>query len=112
MGVFVSRLIDVRKLGKVSFFRTPAESGLITGVAAGTGSAGHLFCFRNPSASVNVFVTRVRFRWRTTVGFTAAQEMALQAFKVTAYSVDHSGGTAVTPLKRRRSASPTPPASV
>lgn len=101
MPVARSFMIDKKKTYKLGHYRTVAASGLITGVAAGTGSAGHLFSFRNPSATLLVFITRIRFFWATTVGFTAAQEMAIEAFRASAFTVDASGGTAVTPGKRR-----------
>lgn len=84
-------------------FRVAAVSGLITGVAAGTAAAGHLFAMRwSPPAapySENMVrlcvIQRFRAKWRTTAGPTAAQEMALDAFRVTGYSASHAGGTAV-----------------
>lgn len=101
MPVARSFLIDKKQLKKAPHFRTVAQSGLVTGVAAGTASAGHLFCFRNPDASIICHVTRIRFFWMTVTGFTAAQEMGLELFRLSAYSADHTGGTAVTPQKRR-----------
>lgn len=103
MSVTPSLLIDKRKLFKIPHFRTPAVSGLVTLVAAGTSSAGHLFSFRNPHASRSVVVTRLRLFWATLTGFTAPQEIGFELFKVTGYSVDATGGTAVTPQKRRTS---------
>jgi len=101
MPVVRSFMIDKKKTLKAGHYRTVAASGLITGVAAGTASAGHLFSFRNPSASLLVVVTRIRFFWATLVGFTAAQEIAMEAFRASAFTVDDTGGTAVTPAKRR-----------
>ncbi len=101
MPVVRSFMIDKKKTYKFGHYRTVAASGLITGVAAGTGSAGHLFSFRNPSSTLLVFVTQIRFYWSTLVGFTAQQEMAIEAYRASAYTVDASGGTAVTPGKRR-----------
>jgi hypothetical protein len=102
MSVTPSLLIDKRKLFKLPHFRTPGVSGLITGVAAGTSSAGHLFSFRN-GGTKNVVVTRLRLFWATLTGFTAAQELGFELFKVTGYSVDATGGTPITPQKRRTS---------
>jgi hypothetical protein len=114
MGAILSRLIDVRKLGKADYFRTTMVSGLVTGVAAGTSSAGHLAFFRNPHATIFSYVTRIRMFWQTATGFTAQQEVALELFKASTFSAAHTGGTAVTPQKRRtQGASPkTPAASV
>jgi hypothetical protein len=103
MARSVSSLIDKRKLSGRAHYRMTAVSGLITGVVAGTATAGHLFVFRNPSSSVLLYVTRARFGWYTTTGFTAAQEMALELFRASSYSAAHTGGTAVTAQKRKTS---------
>jgi len=101
-------------------FRVAAVSGLITGVAAGTNAAGHLFAMRwsPPTAPYSekmvrlCVIQRFRAKWRTTAGPTAAQEMALDAFRVTSYSASHAGGTAVNlanPNNMKRTV--TPPAA-
>lgn len=87
-------------------FRVCATSGLITAVAAGTATAGHLFAMRwnppqNPSLTRNLkwcAIQRIRAHWRTVAGFTAAQEVGLDLSVLRGYSGSHSGGTALTPF--------------
>lgn len=78
-------------------------SGVLTAVAAGTASAGHLFAARWNPPTVNgadkrpryALLTRFRARLVTITGPTAAQELGLDASIVRAYSASHSGGTAI-----------------
>lgn len=89
------------------FYHLGATSGLVTGVAAGDATNGHLFAFRNTSATL-MMVTRLQFQWFTTTGFTAAQEFRLALFRLTGYTASHTGGTAITAagaggMKRRSS---------
>jgi hypothetical protein len=77
-------------------YRLCEETGLITGIAAGTASAGHIFALRYAHATKLMLVTMFRARWVTVSGFTAAQEVGLQLFRTTAYTVAHSGGTSIT----------------
>lgn len=69
-------------------FQISAASGLTTGIA----SNGVLFAFRNDSSFL-VYVHRLRFRARTIVGFTNAQELALGAHWVLAHPNPYTGGT-------------------
>lgn len=86
------------------FFRYGGPSGLITVIAAGTASAGHLYALRNPSTSTKtVHLARLRLAFHPTVAFGAAQAVRFAAFKLTGYSAAHTGGTAITPAKRRSS---------
>lgn len=88
-------------------YRLGFQSGLVTGVAAATASAGHLFAFRWGSAAGVALIHRVRAKWVTVAGFTAAQEIGLDMIRATGYSASHSSGTAVTlaapNLKKRQS---------
>jgi hypothetical protein len=95
-----SPFIDRHKTLKAGHFYYGAPTGLLTGVAAGTGSAGHVYALRNPSSAKKVFISRLRLVFTPTTAFGAAQALAFALFKLTGYSVAHSGGTAVTPLKR------------
>lgn len=78
-------------------------SGLLSGVAAGTASAGHVFAARWNPPVVNgadkkpryALITRFRARWQTIVGPTAGQEVGLDASIVRGYTASHSGGTAI-----------------
>jgi hypothetical protein len=95
-------LLDRDRLTNASFYILTASSGTLSGIAAGTTTAGHLFAARyNPSgagASKLFHVTWLRFVWQTIAGFTSAQEVALAAYKLTSYSAAHTGGNAATPL--------------
>lgn len=87
-------------------YRVAAVSGLLTTVAAGTATAGHLFAMRwapatQPYAEANIKVCaiqRIVAKWRTITGFTAGQEMALDLSVLRGYSASHTGGTALTPF--------------
>lgn len=87
---------------------TGRYSGLITGVVAGDATNGHLWAarFAVPAATALVdkrrvaVIQRLRVRAFTVTGYTAAQEVLLAVYKLTGYSVDHSGGTTLTPDKK------------
>jgi hypothetical protein len=95
-------------------YRDGPSTGLITGVAAGTASAGHIWAVRwAPSTAAGALavekrrfalITRLRARWFTIAGFTAAQEVLLSLFKLTGYAAPHTGGSAITPSKKRTAA--------
>lgn len=73
-----------------------AMTGLVTTVAAGTASAGHILAMRCPGA--------VRLRYldvscTTLTAFGAAQEVGFDVFKATGYSAPHTGGAGVVPSK-------------
>jgi hypothetical protein len=76
-------------------YRFCASTGLLTGVAAGSASAGHIFALRWSNASKLFGLRYFRATWNTIVGFTAAQEVGLDLFITRSYTVAHSGGTAV-----------------
>lgn len=80
-------------------YRVAAVSGLLTGVAAGSASAGHLFALRWAPAKTerqNWFVLqRLYARLITVTGFTAAQEVGMDLSIARSYSARHSGGNAV-----------------
>jgi hypothetical protein len=94
---------DPDRFPKAAFYTVAASSGLHTTIAAGTGSAGHLFAARYAPVGVGAnllfHVTRLRILWQTIAGFTAAQEMALAAYKATGFTTLHgTGSAAVAPL--------------
>jgi len=78
-------------------YRVGVSSGLITGIAAGTASAGHLFAFRWGHASKLAIISYFRARWLTVAGFTAAQEIGMDLFQTRVYSASHTVGSAITP---------------
>jgi len=77
-------------------YRLSMQSGLITTIAAGTATAGHLFSFRWTSATQACLIHRIKIRWAANVGFTAAQEVSFRIFRLTGYSAAHTAGTAAT----------------
>lgn len=87
-------------------YRSCAKTGLIATIAAGTATAGHLWAVRWPAVlaggdrRARVVLQRLLVKWRTITGFTGAQEVALDLYKLTAYTVAHSGGTAVAATKK------------
>ena len=100
MAVEPSNLIDPAHNYRRPFFNYGGASGLITTIAAGTSTAGHLYVLRNPSSSTKVFVSRVRVAFHPTVAFGTGQSVSFALFKLTGYSAAHTGGTAITPAKR------------
>lgn len=77
-------------------YRIGSASGLFTGVAAATATAGHLFSFRWGSATEYALIWRVVAKVVTVAGYTAAQEVGIDLIKATAYTASHTGGTALT----------------
>jgi len=97
-----SYFVDKKRLLRAPFFNYGGQSGLATVIAAGTSSAGHVYVLRNPSDSGKVVhIPRLRLAFIPTMAFGAAQAVQLAAYKLTAYSVAHTGGTAITPAKKR-----------
>ena len=84
------------RLGNLGLYKLSQTSGLMTTIAAGTGSAGHVFAFRWASATLRARVQRIKLKWQTTVAFTAAQELQFSIFRLTGYSASHAAGTAAT----------------
>src|SRR5947208_3427704 len=59
-------------------YRLAESTGVLTGVAAGTATAGHVFAWcwtTNTTAIKECLVKRIRLRWQTQTAFTAAQEV-------------------------------------
>lgn len=91
-------------------YRTGAKSGLIAGVAAGDATNGALWSARwaPPVAGASVpdkrrfaVISRFRARWFTISGFTAAQEVALDLFKLTGFTAPYTAGTGLVPTPHR-----------
>lgn len=68
-------------------------TGLTTGIAAN----GEVFQMRWTAATNLMILRYLKVRWATITGFTAAQECALSASRVSSWSADGSGGTTITP---------------
>lgn len=89
-------------------YRVGKYSGLITTVAAGTASAGHLWTaeWLLPAATQLTdkrrvaVIQRLRVRAKTVAGFTAAQEFQLAVYKLTGVTAVHAGGSAVAPEEK------------
>lgn len=96
--VTTQRLIEPSKMRGVPFHRLTCLTGLLTGIAAGSASAGHLIGWRNGDTSAlgDFHIARLFMQWWTTVGFTAAQELFLDVHKASAYTVAHTVGTGAT----------------
>lgn len=84
------------KLGSTGLYKLSQTSGLLTTIAAGSPTAGHLFAFRWGSSALRCRVQRVKVRWQTEVSFTVAQELQFSIYRLTGYSASHSAGTAAT----------------
>lgn len=84
-------------------YRNGRHSGLIAGVVAGDGTNGHLWACRFAVAPATdlrqvAVIQRLRVRGFTISGYTAAQEVRLAIYKLTAYTAAHSGGTGAVAL--------------
>lgn len=104
-------------------YASAPPSGLLTTVAAGTASAGHLWAMQWPAITAAqtaggearrfAIIQRLRIRAWTITGFTAAQEVRFALFKLTGYTAPHTGGVAVvvpTPKRTGNAAANVPPA--
>jgi hypothetical protein len=87
------RPIDVGALGS---YRVAEFSGLMTGIAAKTATAGHVFSWRWGDATRVAALRYVKIRYAVITGFTAAQELGFDAIIARTYSASHTGGTALT----------------
>lgn len=72
-------------------------TGLLTTIAAGTATAGHIWSCRWGDATKIALVTHLSATWQNVVGFTAAQELGLSFLKMSGYTASHTGGTVFTP---------------
>jgi hypothetical protein len=97
-----SYFIDKQRSLRSGFFRYGGISGAATVIAAGTATAGHVYVLRNPADSgKRVHIASLRLAFLPSVAFGAAQLVRLGVYKFSAYSAPHTGGTAITPAKRR-----------
>ncbi len=72
------------------------STGLVTTIAAGTASAGHLVALRNATSGRHVRLRRLEVEFLLTTAFGAAQEVGFDAFIARSYSAAHTGATALT----------------
>lgn len=75
-------------------YRLCATSGVLTGVAAGTATAGFLFALRAPATNIMV-LQRLKVKLWTIVQPTATLELSLKAYRLTGYTVAVTGGTTI-----------------
>lgn len=106
---------DIGSLG--GRYRHLHQTGAITAIAAVTGSAGHLWTFRNASVESGrlCLIEKISARYVITVGATVAQETGLSLWRTTAHTVDPTSGTAATlttPQTKLRVSHPVPQATI
>lgn len=99
---------SIRPMEALGAYRFAAQSGLLSGVAAATATAGHIFAFRWGDATKLAVITLLRVKMATITGFTAAQEVGFDLLVARGYSASHTSGTAIAPggaggLKKRAS---------
>jgi hypothetical protein len=83
-------------IDKIASHRHCATTGNVTTIAAGTASAGHIMCLRNPSSTKAIRLRQLEVEFILTTAFGAAQEVGFEAYIARSYSADHTNGTAVT----------------
>lgn len=71
------------------------STGAETTIAAGTGSAGHIYALRWNSTTKIARIRSIRCEATVTVGFTAAQEFGHDVFHVRSYSASHGGANSL-----------------
>lgn len=101
-----NRLINTGKLVAAPFYKLSVQTGVITAVAAGTSSAGHVIAVRN-SGDPEFHVTRMLLHWQSTVDPSAAQRVGFRADLLSAYTAAHTGGTGAStasPISRAEGA--------
>ena len=98
MGANPSRILDPDRLSGAEWFQLPSLSGVLSSVAAGGASAGHLYALRylDPLSTGRKFhLTQLVMQWQTRTPPTTEQEIGFSAFKLTGYSAAHAGGVAI-----------------
>lgn len=94
----VNRPLDHGALGH---YRIQSQTGtLAAALAAGSGTAGHVYAFRWGDASRFAVITKMKTRFLPLTPFTSAtltDHTSFDAFIVRSYTASHSGGTALTP---------------
>jgi hypothetical protein len=87
--------------GSLGHYRIHTNTGtLAAALAAGTGTAGHVFAFRWGDATRLCIITKLKTRFLPLTPFTAAtltDHTSFDAFIVRGYTASHTGGTALTP---------------
>lgn len=107
--------VNVKTLDKFEgAYRVSAVSGLITGLSAGDPVFSVRWAPVLPTANARFLTTlvleRLRVKWRTISGFTAAQEVGFDVFQARAFTASDSTGTAVVLTgnnQKKRTSAPT-----
>lgn len=80
-------------------YRAFARSNLVTLVAAGTASAGHILACQVPAGTLGMKLKTFEASCQVLTAFTGAQEVGFDLFKATSYSAPHTGGLGVLPSR-------------
>ncbi len=87
--------------GTLGHYRLHIQTGtLAAALAAGTGTAGHVFAFRWGDATRLAVITKLKTRFLPLTLFTAAtltDHTSFDAFVLRSYTASHTGGTDLTP---------------
>jgi hypothetical protein len=87
--------------GSLGHYRIASQTGtLAAALAAGTGTAGHVFAFRWGDATRLAVIYKMKTRFLPLTPFTAAtltDHSSFDAFILRGYTASHTGGTALTP---------------
>lgn len=77
-------------------YRLAVSTGLVTTIAAGTATAGHLFAMRwSSSTSARMYLKRVGARFTLTTAYGTAQRTGCDLIIARGYTASHTGATAV-----------------
>lgn len=85
------QIVSMQSVGLLGSHRLNAVSGLTTGIAANT----PIFSFRWGSATKFALIKYLKIQATVITGFTAAQELALNAFIARVFTASDSAGTAI-----------------
>jgi hypothetical protein len=77
-------------------YRQEFATGLTTGVAAGTATAGHILALRNATSGKHVRIRALEVECLLTTAFSSAQEVGFDAMVARSYTAAHTGATALT----------------
>lgn len=76
-------------------YRLVCSTGAVTVLAAATATAGQLFNFRNPSATVKCFIRYVGAKFILTTAYGTAQETGIDMILAHSFTVNGTNGTAI-----------------
>ena len=82
-------------VGSNGSYAMSATTGDLSGVAAGSATAGFLFSFRWTNSSMLAIINKLKIRWYTNAGFTAAQLVGVSAWIARDFVTTPSAGTPI-----------------